>query len=1550
MIPSKPRTVWGRILIPALLSLPALQAQVTPGFELNFDAQNPASAISSASWISTTANSSHDFGFGGDVSLESVTTGLSGITNAYRFTGGGGDSDNLTWNGLFGEGDATTWEFWLKPTDTGDANQVIYESGGSGTGFAIWYETGTASDDSGTVHFTIDGGSGASIETVSAVIDTTEFRQIVLVYDEAAGGGSIDSMEIYVDGALVDDNLTATAFDDASNDNDNTALDDYCGGDGTGLGNANNSLAETASDGEFDGDISIFRVYGSQALTAGEVLANYQALSGPDTAAPTISSTDPTDDATGIYPGAVLVATFNEVIQAGTGSITIIEDPSGAATSTPIAIGDSQITISGKELSIDLSSNLAFGTEYEVQIPSGVVTDTADTPNDFDGTSAGQWTFTTVAVDGTAPVTTTFDPVDDSTEVLLDTTLTVTFDEDVLLNSGASLVLLDEDFEADGGNFTTVGTPNDWAWGAPNSDNDAGLIITTGNNGSTNCWATALGAGGTPSGTINTAADSILQGPDAAGSGVDLTGVASAQLQFAAAVDSVDGDTIEVLVKEVGTDTLLYTVPASSLTPPVTSDWATYGPFDISDAVGHNVYFEFRYVGTSNLYIGLYIDDLLVTGIDGANAITLKNLTDGVDTVIPIDDASQVSVSGSTVTITPTDPLTAAVNYAVRIGSTAIRNYNDLDFAGIADDTTWSFSTASSTLYIGDNNNKNDRWNNPANWDVGVPSGGLSPTIAAANPWVTVWSASTPTYTGDLTMEPNTTIQVGWTNNFVESWNCLGTAGSTTITMGDGVLIKGRTSGTPDVPAIVLQGDVTFSCGESTQTPASPNFGEPITGAHQFTLQSNASGPTVVFDANNTFSHLVIRGINGRGGSHGTVRASAAGSLGAGNVTLESAASNDATLKLEFDASGAMDAAGTLNIDAKGPSGDGSNRIQMDADNTINLLNIQGFPFPAGTYGRVGTPATVDYEAAWMSGDSVLTVTSAPADAAAPVATVTDDSVNGEVFLSLQPSVTFSFTFDEAITTSATTADFSSSGSAPVTIDSVTQTDLNVIEVVVTASGTGTIALQADGSASFDDLFGNSLTGPVLDDSTVTVRDIGDLSTQLGVLSLTNNNGINPATGNLWQIGDNYRLAFVTSGTTDATSNDIATYNTLVQNAANASSLGLGSASWFAIASAAGDGGGIPAVDARTNTSTNPGVDGTGEPIYLMNGTTIAANDYSDLWDGVTNNHINRDEENAARPTNTIPLFNPYGGVWTGTNDNGTANAALGVASPRFGIFSAETKFWESRGTSGQATEAALYGLSEVLTVSAAGPPDTTDPTLVSIADDVGGGPITTSDTVVYTVTFDEPINDGTVETGDFEDGGTSAATIDSVATTGDPAVFEVTVSPGVAGDLILQIASGAVIEDLAGNALDTTSALQDDTTITVTAGTPYTIWSGGALFEDDANGDGISNGMAFILGAADVNANAAGLLPQPGTEPGFLTLSFERLDGIAPVVLSIDYSGDLGFGNTDVIPLTSQTLGSGVVVEVVDGSPTDSVTVKIPDSFASGNGTLFGRLSATEN
>jgi len=160
-----------------------------------------------------------------------------------------------------------------------------------------------------------------------------------------------------------------------------------------------------------------------------------------------------------------------------------------------------------------------------------------------------------------------------------------------------------------------------------------------------------------------------------------------------------------------------------------------------------------------------------------------------------------------------------------------------------------------------------------------------------------------------------------------------------------------------------------------------------------------------------------------------------------------------------------------------------------------------------------------------------------------------------------------------------------------------------------------------------------------------------DLVTELGILDLTANGGNNPATGNPWGAGDTYRFAFTSSGLTTATSPDINYYNTFVQNLANASPLNVGAAqgaTWKAIASTA-------SVDARDNTSTNIAVNGSGEAIYLLDGTTIVATDYAHLWGsggpsvGLPDGHTNaiNKTELLTTPSNAGTT---WGDVWTGTH------------------------------------------------------------------------------------------------------------------------------------------------------------------------------------------------------------------------------------------------------------------------------------------------------------
>ena len=142
--------------------------------------------------------------------------------------------------------------------------------------------------------------------------------------------------------------------------------------------------------------------------------------------------------------------------------------------------------------------------------------------------------------------------------------------------------------------------------------------------------------------------------------------------------------------------------------------------------------------------------------------------------------------------------------------------------------------------------------------------------------------------------------------------------------------------------------------------------------------------------------------------------------------------------------------------------------------------------------------------------------------------------------------------------------------------------------------------------------------------------------------------------------------------------------------------------------------------------------------------------------------------------------------------------------------------------------------------------------------------------------------------------------------------------------------------------------------------GSPFETWAGGTGaglgFDEDKNGDGVDNGLAFLLGAADPDVDANDKLPTATETAGGLILEFDMLDSASrgTATLSVEHSSDLG----DSDPWTV------VAVPDADGGPTDGVTFVVPAAGGSPSvhevtatigsgeaigGKLFGRLSATE-
>jgi len=167
--------------------------------------------------------------------------------------------------------------------------------------------------------------------------------------------------------------------------------------------------------------------------------------------------------------------------------------------------------------------------------------------------------------------------------------------------------------------------------------------------------------------------------------------------------------------------------------------------------------------------------------------------------------------------------------------------------------------------------------------------------------------------------------------------------------------------------------------------------------------------------------------------------------------------------------------------------------------------------------------------------------------------------------------------------------------------------------------------------------------------------------------------GLNP--------GDQYRIAFVTSVTRDATSSNIVDYNDFVNAVANS----LGSllqplaATWSAIASTS-------TVSAATNIGGVSSI-----PIYILDGSLVATGT-ADLFDGTLTSAINLSDDGVYGRRN----------VWTGTQSDGTAYGAiyfLGMDVPGYGLSDFTDGQWIGYSRAAFTSEFYMYGISDALTV-----------------------------------------------------------------------------------------------------------------------------------------------------------------------------------------------------------------------------------------------------------
>lgn len=425
--------------------------------------------------------------------------------------------------------------------------------------------------------------------------------------------------------------------------------------------------------------------------------------SPPDTTAPSFTVLFPADNATNVNLTADLVVTFDETVQAGTGNITIKKTSDNSDVEV-IPVTDSKVTITGNTVTINPAATLDFATEYYVLIASGAIKDNATTPNNFAGISdTTAWSFTTRS----APVA----------------GLVIS---EVYGGGGNTGAPFTNDFvelyNATSSEINLVGYSIQYA-SATGTFNAGGKLDLTGSIPAGAYYLIQL-AGGTSgsalptpnisSGTINMAGAAgkvaLLNTTTLLGAGgptdpsvVDYVGYGLTASAFeGTGATPAPSNTSSVSRNASNADTNDNAADFAVTTPPTPQN--TTGGVDTA-APTVNIFSPADNSTTASITQNLVIT-FSEPVVKGTGDIVIYNgLDNSVFATIPVSDAS-VSISANVVTINPSTDFASETSYYVNIAATAFTDAAANAYAGIANATTWNFTTEApvvpGTLAAGD--------------------------------------------------------------------------------------------------------------------------------------------------------------------------------------------------------------------------------------------------------------------------------------------------------------------------------------------------------------------------------------------------------------------------------------------------------------------------------------------------------------------------------------------------------------------------------------------------------------------------------------------------------------------------------------------------------------------------------------------------------------------------------------------------------------------------------------------------------------------------------
>ncbi|RNF75562.1 DUF4347 domain-containing protein, partial [Marinomonas rhizomae] len=365
------------------------------------------------------------------------------------------NADSLVWRVTFSEAVANidSADFAVSGT-TGTVTNV---TSAGGNAYDVTVSGGNLVSYNGNVTLSFAGGQNItdSANTPNALTTTTPTGTNNANYtlDNTVSAPTIDLSSGSDSGSSNSDNITSDTTPTVTGTAEAGATVALYDTDGT------TSLGLATADGSGNWSITSSALStGSHTLTtkATDAAGNVSVASSGltitvDDTAPTLSSSNPADEAVSVAPSGDITLTFSEDIAKGYDEITLINITTGATVDTFDVLNGGNLTYSGNTVTLNPTSDLDEATTYAIRIDGNAVRDTAG--NTYAGISDNTTlNFTTGVTDSAAPTFLSIQRADNNTITGSTTSFTLAFNEAVNVEAG--------DFELNTGGSVagTIGT------------------------------------------------------------------------------------------------------------------------------------------------------------------------------------------------------------------------------------------------------------------------------------------------------------------------------------------------------------------------------------------------------------------------------------------------------------------------------------------------------------------------------------------------------------------------------------------------------------------------------------------------------------------------------------------------------------------------------------------------------------------------------------------------------------------------------------------------------------------------------------------------------------------------------------------------------------------------------------------------------------------------------------------------------------------------------------------------------------------------------------